>query len=63
MFGYVCGVVGWVGGSFYDLGSGTGRAVIAAALLHDFDWCYGIELMDSLAGFARGEVWMQKKKE
>ena len=27
------------GGCFVDLGSGTGRAVFAAALYHDFDSC------------------------
>ena len=36
------------GGKFYDLGSGTGRAVIAAALLHDFDICVGIEVTNRL---------------
>lgn len=36
------------GGAFYDLGSGTGKAVLAAALLHDFDECKGIEIADSL---------------
>ena len=36
------------GGKFYDLGSGTGKAVISAALLHNFDKCIGIELLTSL---------------
>ena len=35
-------------GKFYDLGSGTGRPVIAASLLHPFDCCIGIELLDGL---------------
>eukprot|EP00927_Polykrikos_kofoidii_P058167 TRINITY_DN52539_c0_g1_i1.p1 TRINITY_DN52539_c0_g1~~TRINITY_DN52539_c0_g1_i1.p1 ORF type:complete len:269 (-),score=30.03 TRINITY_DN52539_c0_g1_i1:12-752(-) len=33
---------------FVDLGSGAGRAVLAAALLGDFSWCRGIEALDSL---------------
>ena len=36
------------GGIFYDLGSGTGKAVIAAAILHNFDVCYGIEILEGL---------------
>lgn len=36
------------GGVFYDLGSGTGKTVIAAALLHDFSRSVGIEQMPSL---------------
>jgi SAM-dependent methyltransferase len=38
------------GGVFYDLGSGTGRAVFAAALLHDWDKCVGVELLEGLHG-------------
>ena len=33
---------------FYDLGSGVGRGVIAAALLHPFVCCIGIELLSDL---------------
>ena len=33
---------------FYDLGSGTGRALVEARLLCDFDQCVGIELLHSL---------------
>ncbi len=33
---------------FYDLGSGTGNVVIAAALLKLFDKCCGIELLEGL---------------
>ena len=33
---------------FYDLGSGIGKAVIAASLLHNFSKCCGIELVRSL---------------
>mmetsp|Transcript_4041 Transcript_4041/g.7779 ORF Transcript_4041/g.7779 Transcript_4041/m.7779 type:complete len:367 (-) Transcript_4041:24-1124(-) len=35
-------------GVFYDLGSGSGRAVIAAALCWDFRECVGVELLSSL---------------
>ncbi|ETL44339.1 hypothetical protein L914_05360 [Phytophthora nicotianae] len=31
---------------FYDLGSGTGKAVIAASLVHPFDQAIGIELLE-----------------
>jgi hypothetical protein len=37
-----------IGGIFYDLGSGTGKAVIAAAMNHNFSACYGIEILESL---------------
>ena len=30
------------------MGSGTGKAVVAAAILHNFERCIGIELLDSL---------------
>lgn len=33
---------------FYDLGSGIGNNVIGAYLLHNFDKCVGVELLDSL---------------
>lgn len=36
------------GGVFYDLGSGTGRAVIAATYLHDFEKLVGIEILTGL---------------
>ena len=36
------------GGIFYDLGSGTGKGVVAAALLGDFSICRGIELLEGL---------------
>mmetsp|Transcript_2302 Transcript_2302/g.3527 ORF Transcript_2302/g.3527 Transcript_2302/m.3527 type:complete len:273 (-) Transcript_2302:197-1015(-) len=42
------GVLQGRGGLFYDLGSGIGRAVIAAAVLHNFDVCTGIEILDGL---------------
>ena len=34
--------------TFYDLGSGTGKAVYAARFAHDFGKCIGIELLESL---------------
>jgi SAM-dependent methyltransferase len=42
------------GGVFYDLGSGTGRAVIASALLHNWERVWGIEILDSLSRLAGG---------
>lgn len=40
-------------GHMVDLGSGTGRGVFAAAFLHDFDRCIGIEILDGLAGLSK----------
>ena len=44
---------------FYDLGSGTGKAVVAAALLHAWECCTGIELLHSLhdAALEVLDVW------
>lgn len=42
------GVLQRSGGIFYDLGSGTGKPVIAAAVCHNFDVCYGIEILEGL---------------
>jgi SAM-dependent methyltransferase len=50
------------GGIFYDLGSGTGRGVFCAALLHDFKKCVGIEILESLHK-ASGEVLERFNKE
>ncbi|OMJ68870.1 hypothetical protein SteCoe_33562 [Stentor coeruleus] len=36
------------GGVFYDLGSGIGKAVISAGLLHNFSTCIGIEVLPCL---------------
>lgn len=36
------------GGVFYDLGSGTGKAVFAARLTQDFTRCIGIEILQGL---------------
>lgn len=38
------------GGVFVDIGCGTGKPVFAAALLHDFDCCIGIEILENLTG-------------
>jgi hypothetical protein len=35
-------------GNFYDLGSGTGKGVIAMSLLHPFRKCIGIEFLENL---------------
>lgn len=35
-------------GIFYDLGSGTGKPVIAAAIMHNFALCCGIEILEGL---------------
>jgi len=40
-------------GLFLDLGSGTGKACIAAALLHPFERVVGIEALDCLDAFAQ----------
>ncbi|KAE8908173.1 hypothetical protein PF005_g19401 [Phytophthora fragariae] len=40
------------GGNFYDIGSGCGKVVMAAALLHDFSKCCGIEVLDGLHAVA-----------
>eukprot|EP01041_Mallomonas_annulata_P007713 gene7713-15783_t len=41
------------GGKFVDIGCGTGKPVFAAALLHDFDYCVGIEILEGLHGVCR----------
>ncbi|GMI09361.1 hypothetical protein TrLO_g6810 [Triparma laevis f. longispina] len=37
---------------FYDIGSGSGRAVMIARMTQDFKTCVGIELMENLAALA-----------
>lgn len=44
------------GGVFYDLGSGTGKAVFAARLTRDFDRCVGVEILSSLHSAAEAVV-------
>lgn len=33
------------GGIFYDIGSGAGRGVFSAMLMHNFDVCVGVEIV------------------
>ena len=40
------------GGTFYDLGSGSGRAIYTTRFSHDFDRCVGLELMGNLHSLA-----------
>ena len=40
------------GGIFYDIGCGTGKPVFAAALLHPFRRCAGIEVLTGLSAIA-----------
>lgn len=47
---------------FYDLGSGTGKAVILAHLLFDFKRVTGIELLDSLHNAAADVVERYEKE-
>lgn len=49
------------GGVFYDLGHGTGKPSLAAALLHDFDSVNGIEILESLYTLSMRlrSVWME----
>eukprot|EP00903_Cladosiphon_okamuranus_P013695 g12752.t1 len=44
----VNGVLQGAGGTFYDIGSGTGKPVIAAAILHPFHRVVGIEILEGL---------------
>ena len=50
------------GGIFFDLGHGTGKPALAAALLHDFDSVNGIELLDGLYNLSLQlkSIWMEK---
>jgi len=42
--------------TFYDLGSGTGRGIFAAALLHDFTKLRGVEIIPGLHQCARRQL-------
>ena len=46
------------GGVFYDLGSGTGRAVFAACLTQDFGICVGVEILSGL--FSRSQMILER---
>jgi hypothetical protein len=57
IFIFLCSIphhIHQAGGVFYDLGSGTGKVVLAAALLHSFSACCGIELLAGLHEVALG---------
>ncbi|CAM9859034.1 unnamed protein product, partial [Ectocarpus sp. 12 AP-2014] len=41
------------GGAFYDIGSGTGKPVFAAAILHPFHKAVGIEILEGLYSTSR----------
>ena len=44
------------GGIFYDLGSGTGKGLLSAALLGSFSECRGIEILNSLHKIAENLI-------
>lgn len=50
------------GGVFLDIGSGSGKAVFAAALLHDFDACFGIEVLEQLVGISTAVLHKWEKQ-
>ncbi|EQC33444.1 hypothetical protein SDRG_08958 [Saprolegnia diclina VS20] len=52
------------GGTFLDVGCGTGRPLFAAALLHDFDAVVGYEILATLASTAQTihGLWQHEKK-
>lgn len=47
---------------FYDLGSGSGRLILYAALSFPFAKCIGIELLDDLVNVAQTKLELFKKK-
>ena len=36
------------GGTFVDLGHGTGKGILSGAFMHQFERCWGIEILESL---------------
>lgn len=50
------------GETFYDLGSGSGRLVLYAALSFPFAKCVGIELLDDLINTAQVKLELCKKE-
>ena len=36
------------GGTFVDLGHGTGKGILSGAFIHSFNKCWGIEILESL---------------
>ncbi|CAN0290255.1 unnamed protein product, partial [Ectocarpus sp. 13 AM-2016] len=51
------------GGSFWDLGSGVGKCVIAAAMMHNWESCYGVECLEDLRAAARPTLERWRKEE
>ena len=53
------------GGVFYDLGSGTGKPVFAALMLHEWDKCIGVEVLKGLHRISVEllERWVEQKGE
>lgn len=51
---YDAGILQGVGGLFVDLGSGLGKPCVAAALVHPFQHCVGIELLEGLFSASLG---------
>ncbi|CAM9170214.1 unnamed protein product [Ectocarpus fasciculatus] len=51
------------GGSFWDLGSGVGKCVIAAAMMHNWESCYGVECVEDLRAAARPTLERWRKEE
>lgn len=53
------GVMQQDGGIFVDLGSGTGKAVVAAAIVHNFDTAYGIEILEGEDTSMDTLIWIE----
>eukprot|EP00752_Nemacystus_decipiens_P015160 g13505.t1 len=52
-----------IGGSFWDLGAGSGKLVIAAAMMHNFESSYGVECLEDLRAASRPVLDRWKKEE
>eukprot|EP00903_Cladosiphon_okamuranus_P018369 g16898.t1 len=51
------------GGSFWDLGAGSGKMVIAAAMMHNFETAYGVECLEDLRAASRPILDRWRKEE
>ncbi len=51
------------GNVFYDLGSGSGKAVLLASLLYDFSKCYGVEYLQPLYQLSVDQLNKLKQQE
>ena len=49
-------------GIFYDLGSGTGKAIIAMSLMHKFKKVIGLEYLENLIKPKIKNKWRKRKK-